>query len=132
MINLAGRDPETVDATCTSELMLANIPLMEDRPEILRSKGEVPSNVVGILGGWTFERAWYYWIARWEPPAAVTLTMKQAIRLHQKHGADIRVDGHCGCPEPNEWWPENGTPNLYHIDTQEGLIAFAKTIGLEY
>lgn len=143
MKNLAGNNPQVVDAQCRQELTEAGIPIRSPWPEFLRSKGEVPSNIVGYLGsgpdgnkecqgGWTLTRAWYYWVATWEPPATVTLTMERAIKLHEKYGDVVRVDGHCGCPSPDEWWPKNGTPNCYHIDTQEGLNAFAVAIKESY
>jgi len=139
MKNLAGEEPEIVDVECTNELIEAGIPIRDPWPECLRSKGEVRSNIVGYLGsgpdgtkecqgGWTLTRAWYYWVATWKAPARVSLTMEQAIKLHETHGTVVRVAGHCGCPAPDEWWPEGGTPNCYHIDTQEGLNAFAEAI----
>lgn len=84
--------------------------------------GEVPANVYGELNGWTFERAWYYWIAT--GPAIPTTI---AETLHATHGQEVRVEGHCGCPSPSEYCGDQGVSS-YHVDSQKGLNALAKTI----
>ena len=62
MINLAGN----VDATeiCTEELERCGIPIVP----LLGNPGEVPSTIMGKLGPFTFERYWYYWVARGPVP----------------------------------------------------------------
>lgn len=86
------------------------------------SSGEVKTSITGFLYGWKFERAWYYWTATGPgiPPDA-------AMKLHETHGKDVRVAGHCGCPSPLEWYKGMAVPN-YHIDTPDGLKALADLI----
>ncbi len=81
--------------------------------------GEVPTRYIGLLHSWDFQRAWRYYIAKGPgiPPDV-------AQRFHQVWGHEVRVDGHCGCPSPLEWF-KGFAVGQYHIDTQEGLNAFA-------
>lgn len=123
--NLCWRNPPAdviaaVTATAESELKQAGIEVMI-LPIHLPSS-EVPSLAVGELSMWSFQRAWYYWIA--EGPG---LPVEIAEKLHEKHGQVVRVDGHCGCPSPREWFHGFGV-GLYHVDTQEGLNALAEAI----
>jgi hypothetical protein len=128
MKNLAGEDPRIADAVCESELREADI-MLTPLPEFMRkSQGEVRTIMWGTSSGWTFRRAWYYWVAEWKPPAPVSLPMNKAVELHEEYGTVVRVDGHCGCPAPDIHWGDTGTPHLYHIDTQEGLNAFVEKI----
>ena len=120
MKNYAGRDD--IDKDLEAELTEAGIGIYRF-PEFYREKsGEVKTIVIGTLYGWTFKRAWYYWIA--EGPGIPPV---DAEELHQTHGKDVRVDGHCGCPSPTEWYKGFAVPH-YHIDTQEGLNALAAMI----
>lgn len=92
-------------------------------PEFMRTKrGEVQTIVMGDLHGWTFERAWYYWVAK-----GPGIDVETAERLHAEHGQAVRVDGHCGCPSPREWFRGLACGH-YHVDSQEGLNALAATI----
>lgn len=94
--------------------------------EFLRNRGEVPTAYVGYLCLWGFERSWYYWVAKGPgvPP-------DRAEEFHKKWGREVRVDGHCGCPSPLEWH-RGFAVGTYHIDTQEGLNAFADLLGSIY
>lgn len=85
-------------------------------------RGEVKTSVRGILGPWTFSRAWYYWIA--EGPG---LDLERAMNLHNRFGNDVRVAGHCNCPSPLEGFQGFGT-GYYHVDSLEGLKALAEAI----
>ena len=120
--NLARRRPasakETSEVTevCSAELKTAGISIHRWPTAV---SGEVPSMVVGGQSGWHFERRWYYWSA--EGPG---IPPDIAERLHAKHGKDVRVEGHCCCPSPLEW-RKGFAIGSYHIDTQEGLNAFA-------
>lgn len=123
MINLAKRPDDTashqeVDRIVLSELSQAGIE-PEGPFEFLRKRGEVPSAYVGNLCMWGFERFWTYWVAKGPgvPP-------DEAQAFHEKWGRVVRVEGHCGCPSPLEWC-KGFAVNSYHIDTQEGLNAFA-------
>lgn len=82
-----------------------------------QQRGEVPAHWTGKLCGWKFFRAWYYWIA--EGPS---LPLEQAAPLHILFGDEVRVDGNCACPAPT------GPVGGYHIDTQDGLCAFAAVL----
>ena len=122
MRNLAGHP--NPDDICAAELAEAGIPV-ERLPQCMReSRGEVKSIVIGSLHGWSFVRYWYYWVAKGPgiPPV-------YANRLHETHGQQCRVAGHCGCPSPLEWYKGFAVPD-YHVDTADGLKALAGTIKL--
>ena len=122
MRNLAG--DENCDQYIPHELELADIPYHNFGFKV---GGEVPTTYKGFLDGWNFERAWYYWIARSDENL---LLFKYANRLHKKFGKEVRVGGHCGCPSPKENYnrPWDIGVSLYHVDTQEGLLALANMI----
>lgn len=116
MINLAGaRD---VDGVIRQELSEADIQIIGEQS----STGEVPYTLTGTLNGWSFRRAWYYWVAH--APEGQGLSLEAATELHNKqypaeaeallnmgrgtskpqtYGEVVRVVGHCGCPPPEEW-----------------------------
>lgn len=135
MKNLAGRPKEECDTQITAELQEAGVPLF---PFKILQDGEVKTDVFGLIGPkscakertpvWEFKRAWRYWVVKLCLPSSFRLTMEKAKKLHIEHGQTVRVDGHCGCPAPEEWWGEDGIPCLYHVDTQEGLNALVKAI----
>ena len=54
------------------------------------------TSVRGSLHSWTFERAWYYWIAK-----GPGIELSEAQALQAKHGKVVRVAGHCGSPIPS-------------------------------
>lgn len=124
--NLARRQPADaivcaeVDAHCTKELSEAGIEV--HKFDSMRGKGEVPSAVFGTLQKWTFTRAWRYWVC--EGPG---IPPNYAEELHARFGQEIRVDGHCGCPSPREWF-HGFAVGSYHVDTQAGLNALAETL----
>ncbi len=118
--NYAGLD--SVDADIAAELEAAGIKV-ERLPESCRSwHPEMRTIVVGVLGKWTFRRAWRYWAC--EGPG---IEIAAAERLHATHGAVVRVDGHAGAPSPGEHF-EGLACGHYHVDTQDGLNALAETI----
>lgn len=96
---------------------------------IEQEAGEVPTHFTGELHGWIFRRAWYYWVAK-----GPGLPLEYASPLHRLFGTEVRVEGHCGCPSPEEWngldgaRKSDGSVALYHVDTQEGLAVLAATI----
>ncbi len=91
-----------------------------------RDRSEVPGFVFGSLSFWSFERAWYYWVAK-----GPGLPVEIADKLHETHGKSVRVAGHCMCPSPREWYKGFPVPD-YHVDTQEGLNALADAIRSVY
>lgn len=116
--NKAGDHADT-DEILKAELEAAGIfPLKLS----FKPSGEVQTHIVGYLGPWKFERAWYYWMVKGPgiPPV-------EAEKLHAEFGQEVRVDGHCGCPSPLEWYKGFAVPH-YHVDTQEGLKALADVI----
>jgi hypothetical protein len=127
--NVAGmgsRDHAGVDAILESELRTAGISIITI-PEFARKhNGEPQSCITGGLHQWSFQRAWCYWIAKGPgiPPSDAEL-------LHAKNGNEVRVDGHCGCPSPIEWF-HGFAVGRYHVDTQAGLCALADLIRAIY
>jgi hypothetical protein len=123
MKNLAGN--KDCDIDIKKELAEAGIPFEEH--EFLKRNSEVPSAVLAYMNGWTFKRAWYYWVASSDDNL---LLFENADKLHEKFGQEVRVSGHCGCPAPREWYNKewNLGVNLYHVDSQEGLNALAQAI----
>lgn len=128
--NRAGDHAHTDDAL-RAELKAAGIPTLQEEagrePDYLadtlrRTSGEVKTSVSGVLHGWSFERAWYYWVAR-GPGIAV----EDAMALHKAHGQAVRVGGHCGCPSPAEYY-HGLACGLYHVDDAAGLRALADCI----
>ena len=128
--NKAGDHADT-DDILRAELRAAGIQTMQEaegRPpeylaEMMREmSGEVKTSVMGVLHGWTFERAWYYWVC-----SGPGIEVEAAERLHASHGRAVRVDGHFGCPSPREWF-KGLACGSYHVDSPEGLKALADTI----
>jgi hypothetical protein len=114
-----GRDrPTEVDEVLVGELLGADIEWMNADSRY----GEPQTLVVGACRGWTFHRAWYYWMA-----SGPTLPLEYATPLHEKFGKSVRVEGHCGCPSPEEYCGVRGVSS-YHVDNSEGLKALAETI----
>lgn len=131
--NKAG-DHADNDSVLRSELHEACIQTMQEDegrgPEwladILRSQsGEVKSSVVGMLHGWTFKRAWYYWVA--EGPG---IDFERSMNLWRSHGMEVRASGDCACRSPVMWY-KGMACGLYHVDTSEGLKALADTINAQ-
>lgn len=114
---------EDVTAQCRAELEAAGAQAF-DLP--FTFSGEVPTRCAGGFAMWSFKRAWYYWVA--EGPG---LPVDVAEMLHEKHGRQVRVDGHCGCPSPREWFKGFGVGS-YHVDGPEGLKALVDAIRSVY
>lgn len=127
--NLAGKS-FGVDEILLAELKDAGILSLEEacslsdylKDTLRRNSGEVKTWVQGVLHGWSFTRAWYYWVAK-----GPGIEIAVAEKLHEQWGKQVRVDGHCGCPHPREWY-KGLAVGYYHVDTPEGLRALADTI----
>lgn len=128
--NKAGDHADT-DSILTAELHAAGIATVQETEgvfdahltELLReASGEVKTSVIGVLHGWQFSRAWYYWVC-----SGPGIEVEAAERLHAAHGSTVRVAGHCGCPSPREWF-KGLACGSYHVDSPEGLKALADTI----
>ena len=113
MENLAGN--KDCDRIIERELNRAKINVVNGE----RSNGEVPASITGELKGFTFQRAWYYWVVKGK------LSLSVAQRLHQDPVGkeDIRVNGDCGCPAPEGgyicWYSTEGNQLLPLTDKQE-------------
>lgn len=155
MDNLARReyDPEA-DKKVREELQLAGIPVVR----VGLIENEVKTYYIGILNGFVFIRAWYYWIVKGNMP------LEHAQYLYNNYkDLDIRVAGHAGNPPPEEWSKNinyrklmephtrkffdkeitsdelteiskeiaaqgEQVVDVYHIDTQLGLNKFVEVI----
>jgi len=94
MINLAGN--KDCDRIMRDELEKARIDVVEGP----RSESEVAATITGELAGWTFTRAWYYWIAS---GGALPIEVARELYADPIGRTDIRVGGHCACPSPDEY-----------------------------
>jgi hypothetical protein len=92
MKNLAGN--KFCDTYITEELMLAKINLVRN-DQIKFEYSEVPYSVTGEMQGFTFHRAWNYWIINGYMP----LLKAQELYYLSKE-LQIRVNGDCSNPEP--------------------------------
>lgn len=128
--NKAGDHADT-DDILRAELHAAGIQTLQEAeskpPEFLadmlrKQSGEVKTSVMGVLYGWQFKRAWYYWVA-----SGPGIDVETAEVLHATYGREVRVAGHCGCPSPREWF-RGLACGSYHVDSAEGLKALADTI----
>lgn len=93
MENLAGN--ADCDRYITRELERARIPWVV----VDRVNYEVPYAVIGKLGEFAFKRAWYYYIVSGRVPLEAAKEMYYEDPVGR---TDIRVNGHCGCPAPEE------------------------------
>ena len=71
--------------------------------------------------GWELSRSWRYWVAS----SVVGLPKAAAERLNNDWGDDVRVDGFAG------GMPVTRDVKSYHIDSLDGLYAFARAIERE-
>lgn len=92
MQNLAGV-PYANDVV-VYELTLAEIPLRINRDLL---KGEVVTQYEGVLGKFTFRRAWYYWVVNGPTPLAVA---QEIFPVQKEYGWAVRAGGDCGNIEP--------------------------------
>jgi hypothetical protein len=95
--NLAGRPTEEIDRETRRELGRCGITVVEGNP---LDHPEVKTQIRGTLGDLRFTRCWYYWSVKGRVPLEVAKQLYADPVGHE----DIRVDGHCGCPPPQEPW----------------------------
>lgn len=121
MRNIAGAPIEEADEQCRTELRAAHI--QATKMSFVRD-GEVKTHYVGSLDptGWGFQRAWYYWVA-----TGPGIPLAEAEEFDKQWGEVVRASGDCACRGPRFWNKGFGTGN-YHIDTQDGLEAFAALV----
>lgn len=118
---------DELDVKIKAELEAAGLEARHFDNLFRKSNGEVPTKYIGLFPeaekiGWKFTRNWYYWVC--DGPG---LPCDDALRLHGSHGTVVRVAGHCGCPDPIEWYHGFGVGD-YHVDSSEGLAALVATI----
>lgn len=118
--NKAGRHADT-DDTLAAELAAAGIEVLRI-PGLRDCSGEVATAVRGSLHGWTFERAWTYWVC-----SGPGIEVSVAEELHAAFGQTVRVDGDCTCPSPRVRF-KGLACGCYHVDDQAGLTALANTL----
>ena len=128
--NKAGTHADT-DAILRAELKAAGIPTIYEHDGLDESRyaqvfrdmsGEVKTSVIGLLHGWKFTRAWYYWVG--EGPG---IEFAAAQKLYESHGKTARVLGHAGGISPLAAY-KGLACGLYHVDDADGLKALADTI----
>lgn len=126
MKNLAGNKNST--ALASVELTEAGIPTVNAAPY-----GEVGAAVCGVLGPFTFRRAWVYWVAEGEMSEDNAKTINDEPMSNDDHGTKysggrgtwgdvVRAEGFAGgqlVTRPIDCW---------HIDSPEGLKFFADKI----
>ena len=71
MINLAGREPHVADDTCADELRRAGVKVSFGE----RQTGEVRTAIKGEFLGFSFHRAWRYWIVEGLMPIEFAVRM---------------------------------------------------------
>lgn len=120
MQNLAGVHSHT-HKTIIQELTEARITVVE---HLTLRKSEVKTFLTGQLTNadntavvLTCTREWYYWVVRCDVP----LSVAQELYATEVGKRDIRVNGHAGCPPPDQWaFPKYETVKAYcqahHID----------------
>lgn len=121
MKNLAGKKTVISDEVISGELSKANIIIKESLEYIDR---EVSTNFYGKISHWIFVRAWYYWRVN----SDLGLDSDIARTMNHKHGDHIRVGGFAAGVGDHEIKSLN--VYSYHIDTQEGLNHFVKTVDI--
>ena len=90
---------------------------------------EVPYHLIGKLIDWTFERAWTYWVVT--IPEGKGIPENNAYEFNIEWSTEVRLNGLSGGTKTEvitNWLSTEGTIDNYHINTQEGLNAFADLV----
>lgn len=120
MDNLAGK--KDCDRVIERELVRCGIEVVRGA----RPTTEVPASVTGRLGEFTFRRAWYYYVVHGLVPLAVA----KELYADPVGKDDVRVDGHCGCPAPEDPWLTYRAPDgreVWGLRDREAVEAFRKS-----
>lgn len=116
--NLAGH-PEATKIV-TSELIRCGI----EPIAVIEPIDEPRATVYGVffceLGKFKFERAWYYYRA----DGLVPVELARLLYADPVGRADIRVNGHCGCPPPEGWALRWILPDGRHVASTESGRTF--------
>jgi len=78
------------------------------------------------LYGWTFRRAWYYWVASTGEYSEYTIPEDVATKFNQAFRQEARVQGYAGGQDVRQ------KVNLYHVDTPRGLAALIELLKKQY
>lgn len=116
MENLAGLSHARVDEAVGRELKRSLI----EAVAVPRSAGEVAYSVEGKLGTLRLHRCWYYWRVR----GLVPLSLAKELYADPVGVTDIRVNHHCGCPDPREqvvWFAPCGKRVLDRDEERDAL-----------
>jgi len=94
--------------------------------EIKKIHTRIPSSLIGKIGAWTLWRR----RVSWRASACVGdgIPKEYAEDLNDYYFEVIRVGGMSDGCEVHEYASDRGTIGRYHIDTQEGLNAFADLV----
>lgn len=92
MKNLA--HDEECDRLIRQELDRCGIPIIPAE----KARSDVPYKIRGKLGGFEFDRYWYYWSVE----GMVPLEVAKKLYDDPVGKTDIRCNGHCGCPLPEQ------------------------------
>ena len=122
--NKAG-DHVDIDNILEAELYRAGINA-EKHNWLRTGSGEVKTSVIGTLHGWSFTRAWYYWVC--EGPG---IEGDIAEKLFNSHGKTVRTGGYYAYSNPRDYY-KGSACGLYHVDDDEGLKALTDTIKFIY
>lgn len=96
MNNLAGITQDRADNYVRYELERARIPVHAFEPG---AASEVQAKLYGVLPGFTFRRAWRYWVVEGLVPIAVA----ERLYADPVGATDVRADGDSGCRPPSTW-----------------------------
>ena len=80
------------------------------------------TSVTAEAYGWTFHRAWYYWVCSTKTNPIPEV---QAFALNVKWREQVRFDGFAGGQDAD------GPGDHYHVDTMEGLRALLAAINTQ-
>lgn len=99
-------------------------------PDAGHVKRSIKFEFLSDAASFRFQRHWYYWSAYGYVPMTAAVEMYESeIGRHS-----IRVEGHCGCPDPREYVASRPLVagqrcvSAYHIDTQDALNMFVATL----
>lgn len=119
-----------VSDTVTNELQTAGIGVIYHSEP---SQGEVPSYVTGQLtkdgkAVFSFSREWNYWTVSGPMPIEIA----EQLYNNPIGQRDVRVVGHCGCPEPSKWVEyRDGEGRIVIIDPDGSQYAKFKSFEIE-
>ena len=129
-----GKHPEVLTTTFGSLGGKAIFDELAARGEELKANywDMISFSVFKQCAEFVFYRNWYYYVATGHVPMDVAIELYE----HPVGRKDVRVEGHCGCPDPRDYPPVQKSVlvagkrcvSCYHIDSQEGLNLFVEVL----